>query len=350
LHRSLLIGLTAVVSVPGAALACTPAPAPPPFVPPAEARAKALAEARTAAEVAASPLLATRVRDAADISIATIDGYEGGEEQDIPPQYRERWGWYAEVGRLPVRYRFKTERVLKGTVPAVFPLKFDLPIDNFPEEWAWATLPDPEDLPYPAEPRDQAFWSSGSLELFSFASGPGDCSVQVALDVEGQYLVMRAADGKVLVIEPLTATDPLPDRIAAFIADPSPDYLWRPTVQEFLDLPGHVARVRVKDCSRDDVQIVEELRAPPDGYGVVGRSAELYGLAPSLRVTQCKRGAEYLMTGWPRGERLHPIVNGIVHFEDRWMQVRFTGDKAISIDAVRAILSGSKLRLGFGQH
>ncbi len=339
MHRSLLIGLTALVSVPGAALACTPAP--PPFIPPAEARAKALAEARTAADAAASPLLATRVHDAADISIATIDGYEGGEEQDIPPQYRERWGWYAEVGRLPVRYRFKTERVLKGTVPAVFPLKFNLPIVNFPEEWAWATSPDPDAPPYPAKPRDQAFWSSGALELFSLVSGPGDCSVQVVLDPNARYLVMRTADGKATAIEPLTATDPLPDTVATFVADPSSDFLWRPTVREFLAVPGHVARVRVKDCSRDKVQIVEELRGPPDDYGVVGASAELYSLVPSFRVARCRRGAEYLMTGWPRAERLHPIVDGVVDFEDRWMQIRFSGEKSIPLDAVRAILSGS---------
>lgn len=339
MHRSLLIGLTAMVTIPGAALACTPAP--PPYVPPAEARAKALAEARAAADAYASPLLAARIRDAYDVVIATIDGYDRGDEQDIPPLYRERWGWYDEVGRLPVRYRFKTERVLKGNVPAVFPLKFDLPIDNFPEEWAWAALPHPEDLPYPAEPRDQAFWSSGSLELFSLVSGPGDCSVQVSLDLNARYLVMRAADGKALAIDPLTATDPLPDLIAASIADPSSNFLWRPTVREFLALPGHVARVRVKDCSRDEVQIVEELRAPPDGYGVVSEAAELYGLVPSFRITKCKRGAEYLMTGWPKGKRLHPIVDGVVHFEDRWMQIRFSGEKAIPIDAVRAVLSGS---------
>lgn len=336
MRKSLLIGLTALITVPGAALACTPAP--PPFVPPAEARAKALVEARTAAYVAASPLLATRVKDAADISIATIDGYEGGEEQDIPPLYRERWGWYAEVGRLPVRYRFKTERVLKGTVPAVFPLKFYLPIANFPEEWAWATSPDPDDPPYPAEPRDQAFWSSGAPELFSLASGPGDCSVQVSLDLEARYLVMRAADGKVTAIEPLTATDHLPDKIAAFIADPSSDYLWRPTLREFLALPGHVARVRVKDCTRDEVQIVEELRAPPDYSGEVGASAELYSLVPSFRVARCRRGAEYLMTGWPRAERLHPIIDGVVHFEDRWMQLRFSGNKSIPLAALREML------------
>ncbi|MDO9472245.1 MAG: hypothetical protein Q7J28_04260 [Caulobacter sp.] len=326
-----LIGLVMFVLLAEPAAACTPAP--PPKLSPAQKLAKAQAEA----DRAASPHLGRRLRDAVDIAVVSVADFKPSSVEDLPPRYRDSLHWYGREGLLPVRYTLKTERVLKGNPPAIFPFRFHFPNITSDREWAWAVAPN-DDFGGSLWPRsDQAFWVEGSLSLGEFSGGPGDCSNQVALNPSVRYLVLRDSAGMVTVAEPLTDNDPLPDLIARFLASESETYVWRPTVQEYLGLAGSISRLRIADCATGKFQLIEALGSRPGTYfREVGEIDTIYGLTPSLSLTGCREGDEFLLTVWPA--RLHPVVDNVVHFEDRWMQLRFSGEKNIPLTTLRELL------------
>lgn len=335
--KSLLIGLVLSVA-PGIALACTPAARP------VLTRAQQLEAARKSADAAASPVLAAAVREAAEISVVRVDRYEAAPLSDIPERYRENIDWYRRDGNNlePVRYRLKVARALKGSPPAEFVFRFRLAW--FPGDGGriWTVAPNADFDAIPMPRSEQAFWQEGFLGVGQVSGGPGDCSNQIALDPTVNYLVFRDGAGLVTAAEPLVAADPLPDLVAALVADPSLGYPWRPSVTEFLKLPGLVVRVRITSCRDEKARVIETLRRKPEGdYGSdpeQGTIVDLYRMEPGFLIARCQLGAEYLMTGWPFSTRLHPISKGQVTFEDRWMQLRFTGEKTILLETVRTIV------------
>lgn len=326
-----LIGLVMFVLLAEPAAACTPAP--PPKLSPAQKLAKAQAEA----DRAASPHLGRLLRDAVDIAVVSVAGFEPSSIEDLPPRYRDHQDWYRKEGLLPVRYTLKAERVLKGYPPATFPFRFHLPNITSDKEWAWAVAPN-DDFGGDSWPRfDHAFWVEGRLSLGEFSGGPGDCSNQIALRLSVRYLILRDGAGLVTAAEPLTDDDPLPDLIVRFLASESETYVWRPTVQEYLGRAGSISRLRIADCATSKFQLIETLGSQSDPYfREVGEIDSLYGLTPSLSLTDCREGDEFLLTVWPA--RLHPVVDDVVHFEDRWMQLRFSGDKSIPLTTLRELL------------
>ncbi len=238
-----------------------------------------------------------------------------------------------------MRYQLETQRTIKGTPPSIFEFTTSYLTNRAGTERGWAIAPNDDMADFSTPRSDQSFWSDGRLALAQFSGGPGDCSNQFGLDPAKAYLVFRDPGGKVTAAEPVSADDPLPNLVAAFVANPAEPYPWRPTVAQFLALSGYVSRVRAVDCNTDRVTTLEVLRDRSDYAGPkAGTVDELYGLAPSLRLSNCHKGAEYIMTGWPIGERLHRIVDGEVEFEDRWMQLRFTGATTLSLASVRQLL------------
>ena len=208
----------------------------------------------------------------------------------------------------------------------------------------WTVAPNDDFQSFSLPRSEQTFWHTGFLAVGQISGGPGDCSNQIALDPTHAYLILRDDAGLVIAAEPLAPDDPLPGLVTALVADPKLDFPWHPTVREFLALPGVVARVRITSCDEERGKIVEVLRGRPDedtGDVEPGETMDLYGLAPGFLVATCHIGADYLVTGWPFSVRLHPVVAGKVRFEDRWMQLRFSGEKTLSLAAVRAILAGS---------
>lgn len=329
--RLLLIGLM-FSAAPGLALACTPAP------PPELSSAEALTNAKALADWAASPILASTVREATDISVVHIATVVPGPIEDIPGYYRRGVEWYRREGRLPVRYHLKTDRVLKGAPPTEFIFRVATSLSPGDGDRVW-TAQVKDDIGDFGPVRDeQRFWHTGQLERGE-GSGWGDCSIQITLDDSRTYLVVRDAEGIVTAAEPLVADDPLPDMIAAMVADPALEYPWRPTVQRYLHLKGDVLRVRIEDCQKETAKVVEFVRPQPDSRRAeIGEELSLYGLAPPFLVAGCAKGDEYLLTGWPFSARLHVILKGQVTFEDRWMQLRFTGEKTIPLETVRTIV------------
>lgn len=334
-----LVAAVVLVAAPGVALACTPAP------PPKLTLAEQIANARGYETAMASPLLANEVSKAAEISVVRIDGYDPGPLTDIPERFRGNIEWYrqADAGLEPVRYRLKVEQALKGSPPTAFIFRFRMAWTPEDGERIWTVAPS-EDFQDFSNPRNgQSFWHHGRLSVGQF-SGWGDCSNQIALDPRFSYLVFRDAAGLITAAEPLAADDPLPGLIAALVADPKLDYPWQPTVRQFLALPGIVARVRITSCDEERGRVIEVLRHRPDdntGDAEKGETLHLYGLAPGFLVTSCHVGSDYLVTGWPFSTRLHPVVAGKVRFEDRWMQLRFSGEKTMPLDTVRTILAGA---------
>lgn len=324
-------GLAILVLLAEPAVACTPAP--PPKLSPAQKLARAQAEA----DRAASSHLGRKFRDAADIAVVSVAGFEPSSAEDLPPPYRDRLDWYRELGLLPVRYELKTERVLKGSPPSVFPFRFHFPNITSDREWAWAVAPNDDFGGFSWPRSDQAFWVDGRLSLGEFSGGPGDCSNQIALTPSLRYLVLRDSAGVVTVAEPLAEDDPLPDLIVRFLADESEAYVWRPTVQRYLGLAGPISRVRVEDCAKSRVRLIETLRSRSEAYtDTAGTIDTLHGVTPSLELPGCRVGDEFVLTGWPA--RLHPVVDNVVHFEDRWMQLRFSGEKKIPLAVLREML------------
>lgn len=337
---SIKAALVAVVllAAPSAALACSPPM--PPKLSPAEQQERA----RVWTDLAASPRLAKRVHEAADISVVRIIGYDPGPDTDIPPYYRSGYRAYQKRSLGPVRYRLAVERVLKGSPPAEF--MFKIPMSWTPEDGGrvWTVAPNDDFQDFSISRTRMSFWHDANLALGQISGGPGDCSNQVALDPGHPYLVLRDAAGMVTAAEPLAAEDALPGLVAALVADPKLDYPWQPTVRQFLALPGIVARVRITNCDEEQGRVVEVLRHRPDentGDVEEGETLHLYGLAPGFLVASCHVGSNYLATGWPFSTRLHPVVAGKVRFEDRWMQLRFSGEKTMPLDTVRTILAGA---------
>ena len=323
------------VSAPDLAAACTPAP------PKRLTDAEKLEQAHQIADAAARPMLAERLRAAADISVVSVGGYEPGLREDIPPSNWHSMDWYAREGLLPVRYSVKVERRIRGEAPDAFPFRFWRLNTTSEREWAWAVAPNKEFGTYRLARSEPAFWAAGWLFLGELLGGPGDCSNQIALDPEFRYLVLRDADGLVTVAEALEPADPLPDLIAAMLAKPEEDYIWRPTVREYLALNGDVIRLRVIDCAADRLEIVELLADRSKVHDLeVGKELKYLRPVPSLAISACEKGGEFVMTGWPQAPRLHPIRDGRVEFEDRWMQIRFSGEKVIPLDTLRTILAG----------
>ena len=325
----------ALVATPGIALACTPAP------PPKLTAAEQLGQDQQIASAAEKPWLAETLRNAVDISVVSVAGFKSGSRTDIPPQNWHSLPWYHRVGLDPVRYTLKVERRLKGAAPDTFPFRFFQRNSTSDREWAWAVAPNEEIWTFFLPRSEPEFWSDGRLSLGDFGGGPGDCSNQIALNSGVHYLVLRDATGLVTAAEPLASNDPLIDLIANFLKQPANDYIWRPSVAEFLALPGWVGVVRVADCSDDEAVVSETLRRGNERDPSVGEKVSLYRLKPSLRIAGCHAGDEYLLTGWYSGMRLHRIVDGVVRFEDGWMQIRFSGEKNIALNAVRAGLSGA---------
>lgn len=330
----------AMLAAPSAALACTPAP------PLKLTAAEQLARARAYADRMASPLLADAIREAADISVVRIEGYDPAPVTDMPERYRDNLDWYRRdgVGLEPVRYRLKVERQLKGTPPEAFIFRFRMSWTPEDGDRIWTVAPNDDFQSFTFPRSEQTFWHMGSLAVGQTSGGPGDCSNQIALDPTPAYLIFRDAAGLVTAAEPLAPDDPLPDLVAAVVADRKLDYPWRPTVREFLTLPGVVARVRITSCDEEQGRIVEVLRGRPNDNtsGVEpGETMDLYGLAPGFLVAACHIGSDYLVTGWPFSVRLHPVVAGNVRFEDGWMQLRFSGEKNFPLDTVRALVAGA---------
>lgn len=335
-----VLAAVALLAAPSVALACTPAP------PPKLTAAEKLARARDYADRMASPLLARTVREAADISVVRVEGYDPAPITDMPERYRENLDWYRRdgIGLEPVRYRLKVERRLKGSVPDVFVFRFRMSWTPEDGDRIWTVAPNDDFQSFTFPRSEQIFWHTGYLAIGQISGGPGDCSNQIALDPAPPYLVFRDAAGLVRAAEPLAPDDPLPGLVAALVADPTLDYPWRPTVRAFLAVPGVVARVRITSCDEEQGRIVEVLRGRPnDNTSDVeqGETMDLYGLAPGFLVAACHIGSDYLVTGWPFSVRLHPVVAGKVRFEDGWMQLRFSGEKTMSLEAVRALLAGA---------
>lgn len=323
------------VAAPDLALACTPAP------PNKLSEAEQLEGYHQIADAAARPVLAEQLRAAADISVVSVVGYEPGFREDIPPSNWHSMDWYAREGLLPVRYTVRVERRIKGDAPDVFPFRFWQLNTTSEREWAWAVAPSEDFYTFALARSEPAFWATGRLFLGQGLGGPGDCSNQIALDPKHRYLVLRDADGLVTVAEALEPADPLPNMVAAMLAKPEEDYIWRPTVREYLALDGDVIRLRVIDCAADRLEIVELLADRSKVHDLeAGKELKYLHPVPSLAISACEKGAEFVMTGWPRAQRLHTIRDGRVEFEDRWMQIRFSGEKVISLNTLRAILAG----------
>ena len=87
-----VLAAVALLAAPSVALACTPA------APPKLTAAEQLARARDYAGKMASPLLAKAVREAADISVVRVEGYEPAPVTDMPERYRENLDWYRRDG------------------------------------------------------------------------------------------------------------------------------------------------------------------------------------------------------------------------------------------------------------
>ncbi len=338
----LVIAATVFLASAGPSLACTPAG------PPKLSRAQELELARSAADASASPRLAAAVRDAADISVAEVQGYDPAPDTDVPEAYRDSLGWYREssFGLEPVRYRLKVQRPLKGAPPAEFVFRFRQAWFPGDGDRIWTVAPN-DDFEDFAQPRnEQAFWHEARLTYGRISGGPGDCSNQIALDPAATYIVFRDKAGLVTAADPLSVDDPLPGLIATLVADPALSYPWRPTVTEYLRLAGVVVRVQMSDCRKERAKVLETLRERSTDDAATdpapGEDLGLYDLQPQLLIAGCRRGDEYLATGWPWQTRLHPIIDGVVHFEDRWTQLRFSGEKAMPLAKVRETLSATR--------
>lgn len=290
------------------------------------------------ARKASSPLLANAVAAARDIAIVHVVALDPAPIEDIPAAFRAH-GLPRSVALRPVRYRFEVDRVLKGSPPQDMAFKPGGPVAKGFATDAWTIAPTGEAMSWSAPRSARDFWHSGVLSYGESEGGPGDCSWQWSFRSHQSYLVLRDAAGGFVAVEPLASQDPLPDLVSRLIADPTEPYPHRPTLQAYLQAQGALLRVRLTDCRRQKAKVLEVISSPraPAGDVEEGEQLELHQATPSLRLGPCRVGAAYVLDGWPYSSRLHPIRAGVVTFDDRWMQLRFTGPKTLRLGDLRAI-------------
>ncbi len=187
--------------------------------------------------------------------------------------------------------------------------------------------------------RYSEFWHVGRLSTGQFEGGPDRCTVQVSFREGESYLVLRDAEGLVTAAELLRRSDPLVDAVRTLVADPGLGYGYQPTVMEYLFRARALWFVEAVDCSISRVQVLRVLRPPPvDRFDFgMGSIMDLRrGLTPGLSQFNCTPGAQYLVEGSIFNARVHPIAGGKVQFQDRWMQLRFSGGASLSTSAVEA--------------
>lgn len=313
------------------AQACTPIMK---VSPPAERR-RYLQEV---ADNAARPQLALMAERAADIFVGHVASQAPAPLSDIPEPYRANGQPFAP-DLAPVRYVFAVDAVLKGAPGQAVAFKAAGQLAQDLSREAWMVRHSDHAASWSSDRSDRDFWHSADLVIAESEGGPGDCSFQWSYRTDRAYLIARDKAGGFLAAIPLEPKDPLPALTARLLADPRERYPYRPDLRAYLGLKGALLRVVMTRCGeRAKVRVLEVL-APPTGGAVApdkGEMIELYTLVPSASLGGCRMGASYILDGW-LAMQLHPIQGQTVTFDDRWMQLRFTGDKRLSLAELRRI-------------